>query len=245
MRLLSRTLPILCMTSLSVSMATAGAPGPGLSGFHAEYQAHYSVFSGTVILDLRPAGRKGEYVYEVHTKARGLARIVRPGTALETSNFALIDGKIRPIRYQLDDGTKKLENDTDIRFDWEACVAHSNYKGEAKDIPIKPGILDRLSADIIVIMGLRAGHAPGSYEITDRNSVRTYVFEALGEELMQVPAGEFRTLKFKRQRPGSTRSTLIWYAPDMDYLPVRIEQQKHGKTAITIVATLLQPDGRN
>jgi len=243
MRLISRSLPILCLASLSVSMADA--PDPGLSGFHAEYKAHYSVFSGTVILDLQPAGRKGEYLYEVHTKTHGLARIVRPGTALETSNFALIDGKIRPIRYQLDDGTKKVENDTDIRFDWEACVAHSNYKGEAKDIPIKPGILDRLSADIIVIMGLRAGHDPGSYEITDRNSVRTYAFEALGEETMKVPAGEFRTLKFKRQRPGSTRSTLIWYAPDMDYLPVRIEQQKHGKTAITLVATQLQPNDRD
>ena len=129
----------------------------------------------------------------------------------------------------------------DIEFNWEAGIAHSVYKGVPKDIDITAGMLDRLTADIAAIHELRNNRKPTSYEITHRNSIRLYEFTQQGEETVSVPAGKFRTVKYLRQRPGSSRATLIWFAPDADYLPVKIVQLKRGKSQIVMVATLLEP----
>jgi hypothetical protein len=213
----------------------------GIAGFHAEYEASYIGFSAEATVDLKPTENTNEYAYEVVTRARGLARLVRSGTGREKSRFVYNASGFWPARYQLDDGTEKVENDTDIVFDWEEGVAHSNYKGVPKDIAITPGMLDRLTADITTIHALRNGREPGSPELVDRNSIRVYEYTFQGKETVSVPAGEFRTVKYLRQRPGSSRATMIWYAPDVAYLPVKIENLKRGKSNVVMVATLLEP----
>jgi len=127
----------------------------------------------------------------------------------------------------------------DVRFDWDAGIAHSIYEDEAIELPIEPGILDRLTADIATIVALRSGAEPGGYDLVHRNAIRRYEFRRLGEERIEVPAGTFDTIKYARQRPGSSRTVLVWYSADENFLPVRIEQQKNGKTKISTVATSL------
>jgi hypothetical protein len=213
-----------------------------LESFHLDFEARYGILRGDITLDLETTDEPGLYHYEIVTRARGLARLVRSGTGRESSRFRYsIDG-FQPVHYVREDGTDDSDNDSDIRFDWSEKIAHSVYEGEAKDIPIHTGMLDRLAADIIVINELRAGRNPTGYDIVDRNSVRRYEFTELGEEQMEVPAGTFDTVKYRRQRPGSSRSTLIWYAKDHNFLPIRIEQQKRGKTAITMVAMNIAAD---
>jgi hypothetical protein len=226
----------------SAAIAEAGASGTvaELAGFHAEYQASYAGFKAEAVMDLRPADEPNEYVYEIVTRALGFASIVRPGTGIERSRIAVTEAGFSPISYQLDDGTEEIENDTDIEFNWETGIAHSVYKGVPKDIDISAGMLDRLTADIAAIHELRNNRKPTSYEITHRNSIRLYEFTQQGEETVSVPAGKFRTVKYLRQRPGSSRATLIWFAPEADYLPVKIVQLKRGKSQIVMVATLLE-----
>jgi len=225
----------------STAIADAGDAGAvaKLAGFHAEYEASYAGLKAEAIMDLRPAEAPNEYVYKVVTRALGLASFVRPGTGTETSHYSFTESGFLPISYQLDDGTEKLENDTDIQFNWETGIAHSIYKGVAKDIAITAGMLDRLTADIAAIHALRNNQQLTSYEITHRNSVRLYEFTPQGKETVSVPAGEFQAIKYLRQRPGSSRATLIWFAPEADYLPVKIVQLKRGESKIVMVATLL------
>jgi hypothetical protein len=240
---------------LTASLAMAGAPGEPreqnessepvseLNGFHAEYKLKYSMFSGTVVLDLRPTENSGEYIYEVDTRAGGIARVIISGEAKERTQFSYANGRVQPVHYYLNDGLKKDDSETDIRFDWPAATAHIKHAGKSLELEIETGTLDRLSTDISAILELRAGRIPGDYPIIDEDSITVYGYEFLGEERIKVPAGEFQTLKYKRQRPGSSRNTLIWFAPEADYLPVRVEQQKRGKTVITSKATVvkLQP----
>ena len=232
-----------CAFLATAAIAEAGTPGAvaELAGFHAEYEASYAGLKAEAVMDLRPADEPNEYVYKIVTRAVGFASIVRPGTGIERSRIAVTEAGFSPISYKLDDGTEKIENDTDIEFNWEAGIAHSVYKGVPKDIDITAGMLDRLTADIAAIHELRNNRKPTSYEITHRNSIRLYEFTQQGEETVSVPAGKFRTVKYLRQRPGSSRATLIWFAPEADYLPVKIVQLKRGKSQIVMVATLLEP----
>jgi hypothetical protein len=232
--------------SIQASDAAAGpAPTdtqlPELTGFKGEYEVRYLAFTADLKLSLQQLNDGGEYRYEVVTKARGVAKLVRSGTGIERSFFRLTADGLRPQSYHLDDGTEKLENDADIEFDWDNNIAHSVFVGEPMQIELRPGVLDRLTGDVAAIYALRSGTAPSRQEITDGESIDIIEFTPQGRETITVPAGKFETVKYLRQRPGSSRAAMIWYAVDAGYLPAKIEHLKRGKTNITMVAMQLQP----
>ena len=237
-------------SAITLSMLPLMAPADDADSTAAleEFQVHliarYLGFSADVWTELAATENADEYVYEVTTKARGLAKLVRSGTASEKSIFTLTDIGFRPISYHLDDGAKKAENDTDITFDWDAGMAHSVYKEEAKDFELTAGMLDRLTADIAAMQKLRSATEPGSYTLIHRNSIREYGYTSEGTDNISVEAGEFATVKYKYQRPESTRHTIIWFAPELGFIPVKAEQFKRGKSQVTMEAVSIQRGAR-
>ena len=177
----------------------------------------------------RGFGTRCIMVYQNRTRALGIAKIFRPGVSSETSRFRATPAGLIPIQYDLDDSTNNPDDDTHITFDWDAGIADSLHEGEQLDVEIGPGTLDRMSADLAVILDLQAGNGPESYQIVHRNKLRVYEFEYLGEEQVEIPAGTFSTVKYKRQRPGSSSSAIIWYAPELCYHVVQVESRKNDK----------------
>ena len=142
-----------------------------------------------------------------------------------------MDRKIRPSRKL---GRDQPTRDSHVDFDWPAGIATSLHDGERRQLTIKAGILDRLSADLAAILDLRQGKVLEGYDMVYRNEIRRYEFRFGGEEAIVTPAGTFSTLRYLRQRPGSRRSTIIWFAPELCYQPVKVEQQRDGKTRGTM-----------
>lgn len=213
-----------------------------LDGFNAAFEIRYMGLRADATLDLQRDETNGGWLYQVRSEARGMARLLRSAEAVESTRFGFTGETIVPRSYELQDGADDNRNDTTIHFDWEAGTAASIHEGEPAEITLIPGLQDRLSADIAVILDLREGRQPETYDILERNEIRNYVYTDMGDETVKVPAGTFTTRKFLRQRPGSSRGTLIWYATEAAYLPVRIEQQKNGKTAVTMVASRISPE---
>jgi hypothetical protein len=48
----------------------------------------------------------------------------------------------------------------------------------------------------------------------------------VGKETLELPAGTFETVKILRLRENKKRETLVWCAPALNYLPVRIWQRE-------------------
>ncbi len=209
--------------------------------FRIDYTASYAAFKAKASLELKATAAPNEYVYEVATTATGMARLIQSGTAVERSRFAMTAAGIQPVQYAYEDGSGKAEKASNIDFDWPQAVARSVHEGASAELELTPGLLDRLTADLQSILELRAGKTPSSQNIAYKNSVRQYDLKLLGEESITVPAGTFDAVKFYRQRPGSRRATLIWFASDAGYLPIRIEQLKDEKSTITMVATSISP----
>lgn len=205
--------------------------------FTADYRASFAGFSGDVRMELNRAEPADEYTFRVTTRARGLARLVRSGTATEEARFRITDGELVPLHYEIDDGTRGGNDDTTIEFDWDNGVAHSRYEQQEETLELTPEVHDRLTTDLLVMQSLSEGNALERFLIAEKNAVRDYELTYRGEETVEVPAGNFAAVKYLRQRVGSSRSTLIWFAPAVNYLPVRLEQLKRGKTVITTVAT--------
>ena len=207
-----------------------------LADFKINYSARYSAFKLDASLQLKKMTATDTYSYEVTTKARGLAKLLQSGTARERSEFVLSEQGLQSVLYTYDDGSDKEENGSRIAFDWPNGIARSVHETVSAELLLETEIHDRLTADLNSIIQLRNGQAPKQQVIVYRNSIRRYNMTALGEETIDIPAGTFVTEKFLRQRTNSKRSTLIWFAKDANYLPVRIEQQKNGKTNVTMVA---------
>ncbi len=59
-------------------------------------------------------------------------------------------------------------------------------------------------------------------------------YEKLGTESVKTDAGTFDTVKYRRHRIGSSRSAVIWFAPELEYLPVQMQHFKGDKKTGTV-----------
>ena len=205
-------------------------PVPQPTAFELTYKVKaYGVVVGEMQISLTETDDADIYNYANRTRALGLAKAFRSGVMSETSRFRVTPAGLVPIQYDLDDSTDSPDDDTHIAFDWTAGIADSLYEGEQREIEIEPGTLDRMSADLAVILDLQAGNEPERYQMVHRNALRVYEFEYLGDEDIKTPAGKFNTVKYRRQRPGSKRSGIIWFSPALCYHVVQVESRKNDK----------------
>ena len=58
---------------------------------------------------------------------------------------------------------------------------------------------------------------------------KNYIFEVVGEEEIDTKLGKLKTLKLVRKREDSDRESIFWSAPEMHYLPVKIEITEDGR----------------
>ena len=219
-------------------------PIPLLTGFELTYKIQAYGFSiGEMQIGLTKTDDANTYIYENRTRALGIATAYRSEAISETSRFRVTQTGLVPTQYDLNDSTNNPDDDTHITFDWNAGIAYSLHEGKQQDIEIEFGTLDRMSADLAAILDLQAGHEPERYQVIHRNKLRIYKFEYLGEEEVKTPAGTFNTVKYRRQRPKSRSSGIIWFAPALCYHVVQIEsRQNDKKTSLTkIQAHLIEP----
>lgn len=220
------------LAALAALPAAAGMPEP----FTARYEVEVAGLAGELTSRLERNGADG-WVFENRTEARGVARMVRPRDAVDRSEFVHADGRLLPQRFDSADGSRRNKRGNVIEFDWGTRRAASAYEGENRALQLDDGTLDRQLMQIAMMRDLATGIREASYLVIDRHDVKRYEIDVVAEETVAVPAGEFRTLKVERRRPGSSRSSLLWCAPELDYLPVRLQQLKDGKVIATLTLT--------
>lgn len=231
MKKMTTTLLVLALTAAA---ALADVPEP----FKAHYEVQFAGLGGDLTSTLS-RNEAGHYVFENRTRARGVARMMRPRDAVDRSEFSTDGGDLLPLRYDSEDGSRKNKRGNVIEFDWSAANAGSHYKGQRRPIELADGMLDRQLMQIAMMRDLAGGAREAAYTVIDRHDVKRYEIKVVDEETVSVPAGDFKTVKVARRRPGSSRSSLLWCAPELDYLPVRLEQLKDGEVIATLELTAI------
>jgi hypothetical protein len=215
--------------------ADNSATTPALQSFELNFELKAFGLSGEAVIRLQPTAMENEYQYSSATRATGLARLVRPDVATETSTFHMQGQTLVVDEYRFDSGSGDKFEDSYARFDHDAGIVYSNHQEEQAEVPLTDGMLDRMSADLQVTLDLQAGRSPENYTMVHRNSAKTYTFSYEGTEQVETPAGTFNAVKYLRQREGSSRAATIWYAPELEYQPVKVVQLKRGKTNGTLL----------
>ncbi|MEJ1966625.1 MAG: DUF3108 domain-containing protein [Gammaproteobacteria bacterium] len=217
----------------------AGSPGNGTSApcpqpFKITFDVEWhGMGAGTSTLQL---ARKSatEYTYRSNNVAKGLFRLAIPDTITQTSEFSIVDGKVRPSSYVGDDGSTDTDRDVSLKFDWIANRVTGIAEDKPVNQPLAPGVQDSLSVQVALMCALAVGQSPKSFRLIDKDEVKEYQYTHEGNATLDTPAGKLDTVIYTSQRAGASRLTRLWIAPSLGFLPVRAEQVKKGKRELQL-----------
>lgn len=213
-------------------------PANALEEYAAVYEVKSMGFTAISETSLRKiADEAGPVVYEYRStsKTKGLARLIRRAPAIETSRFRLDDTGFTPLEFHFINGKASDERSNHILF--ADGKANSTYKGQSVSIDMQAGYVDRVLEQIILRQSLQQGSWQDSFAVVDRNDVDNVAYSSGPTEEVETGLGKMTAVRLLRQKEGSSRSTRIWFAEELGFMPIRIEQLRKGE--VTAVATLI------
>jgi hypothetical protein len=88
---------------------------------------------------------------------------------------------------------------------------------------------DSVSIQYELMHDLLTGKPSETYVLFDVDKMRVANVSIVGEKEVVTKAGKFIAVGVQHQKDGSSRTTTLWCAKELDYLPVIIEQHRKGK----------------
>lgn len=220
----------LAMALMAAAVMTAPITEPvNPSPYAATYSVRYRGFNvGLLHFELRK-GVPGTFVYESRAEPGLLARLIVGNNAVERSVMHIDASGVRPLSWYLDDGKSGNDKDGVLEFGWDENRVSGVVEGERVELATESGLQDRLSLQIAVMTALLRGREPGTIALIDGDKIKRYSYTRAGNERIRTKAGTFETVLYESTRPGSSRISRVWHAPELGYIPVRAEQMRNGK----------------
>ena len=236
----ARLFAALYLPCLLMAPSPAGAENvAALPTFEVEYTLYAKNTKAARII--RSLERLDENIYEYRseTKTVGLVSLFKKVHIVETSNLMVQDHLLQPVLYSYKRTGDKKKRDVSIEFNWHGRKIKNTINGDFWHMPIEPAVMDKLLYQLAIMYDLQNGHTPDTYLIADGGGIKTYRFERLGEETVETPLGSFNTIKMLRHKPGSSRRSVFWCAPELNFLQVKVEHtEKDGSRTVAVIKSL-------
>lgn len=225
---------------VAAAAGAAAADGPGFQGggdFPPRGEIRFVVHRGEQGLEVGRAVHRwemadGRYHLESVTDTTGLAALFKP-LRIETESRGRLDRQgLHPEQYRVMKNGSPTGESAD--FDWSSGQVRM---GGQDWQPLRPGSQDLLSLhyQLAYLPALADGTVLG---VVTGKRYDPFQFDALGEELLDTPAGRFRTLHL--QHLGRNR-TEIWLALDHLLLPVQIRHADRKGDVFRLQAVSINP----
>jgi Protein of unknown function (DUF3108) len=214
----------------AAAAAPAAAADAGITPFTVHYSADWkSINVGTSDIELKPDSQPGHYVYTWTITARGVFRLYRAG--LTQKSWLSIDaGHVRPEKYHAEDGASTVSLD----FDWNAHQASGTSEGKPVQFALSDGIQDVMSIQVEVMLDLKNGDLPKTFQIVDKDEVKEFIYSQEGTARINTAVGDLDTVIVSSQRSGNNRILRMWFAPSLGYIPVQAERTRDGKLELAM-----------
>jgi hypothetical protein len=211
-----------------LSQPTASAPQP--VPFVATYTISWrGVGAGSSTLELRETAPQS-YLYTSTDSAYGIFRLAFPHTLRQSSRFTVAAGEVEPQAFQ----TGGTGNDVIAQFDWKIGQVTGLAKGKLLDLKLQPGTQDPLSVQIAIMLKLEAHDAPDAFWMLNTDEIDRFQYVRHEETTVDTPLGKLHTILYTSHEAGSDKTTYLWLAPALDYMPARAEQHVKGKTQASL-----------
>ncbi len=222
------------------------SPDTSVTPFKATYSVlHKSKQVGTAIRELEKLS-DNTYRYNYSTDIEWL---IFDDKRAEESIVTIKNNHVIPQHYKYTrEGTGR-----DKFYEWSYDIANNsgtNIK-EKKTLPIEfpENVQDSLSYHLQHRLNLLKNPEQKTFVypvIRTSGDIREYAYEYDGTEDLMLPYGLVKTIKLKREVTEKERVTYAWFAPELNYLLVRLYQAKGGteqfEAQLTAVETYSAPD---
>ena len=223
-----RRLRALAAAGLLATAWLAGglAHGAGLEPFTHVYRGKISFVpvEAVFILD-RDA--EGQWRFDSVSRTRGWAAW-KKGAIEESSRFELADQGLRPLTYRKLDGFSDRDRNVETRFARGEVI--SVYRGDTivhseHDRPV----YDLLSLRLALRLDLARDRLAERYEVVDgRGRLRTITISRHGVEAISTGLGKVEAERLEYST-RSDRRYVVWFAPALDHVLVRLEEHRDGR----------------
>jgi hypothetical protein len=225
--------PVGCALAQPAASPSPPAPAP----FVATYAiAWHGVTAGTSTLQLRQTAPE-LYLYTSTDRAYGVFRLAFPHPLRQSSRFRITSGEVQPLVFQ----AGGAGNDVMAQFDWKSGRVTGMAKGKLLDLKLQAGTQDPLSVQIAIMLKLLARDAPGSFWMLNTDEIDRFEYVRRGRTTLDTPLGKLHTILYTSHQPGSNKTTYLWLAPALDYMPARAEQREKGSTKVSLQIEAFKP----
>lgn len=148
--------------------------------------------------------------------------------------FRMEEGRVKPLLFDYNREGTGSDQSLRVRFDYanEALVSEGDTEIEAAwsaGLLDPNAVLHQLQLDV-------AGEGDNwTYPlVNERGDYRDYEFARDGTETLTLPYGTFDTVRVVRVRDNNRRETIFWFAPELNYTLVKMQQIKEGREQLQI-----------
>ena len=240
---LSRTLHRATVGIMLSTMCLGAANAQSIdSGDIAPFEVVYEVGNnfinaGDALLTL---SREGDdlWQYSLDIRPKGVFKLAGKGEIDETSVFKLVESNgevlLQPQSYQYRQDNER-RREVNASFDWDNRTITHEYRGETVTESFTDPLLDRLTATLLIMNALRHDFDKAELPVFDSARIKQVDFVNEGHESLKTRQGRIDTIRVtNRNATGGSRETITWFAPSLDYLPVKIEHKKRGDLVVRL-----------
>lgn len=232
---LNRWLATWLLAAAALATGWSAAADTELEPHSAYYDVRINVLRGEMVTRLQadPDGFTGTS----EISPRGFARLATNGTIENRSQFRLTDSGVQPLAFTGKDTISKRKKQADLNFDWDLqrVTGTASQKKSGKrietsvDAPVEEDLHDAISLQYALMHDLQNGTLKTRYTLADGDELKKINITQLETTTLRVPYGEFEVIPVQHQVETSSRVTTFWFARELNYLPIKIEQRRKGK----------------
>jgi hypothetical protein len=210
---------------LTISLVTAMVSQPSWAQVMRPYKAIYSIewqvginLSGQAERSLR---QDEQGYWQLRTEASAMLASIT-----EISHFDL-QQQLVPLEYFYQSQILHKTRRAHLTFDWQQGEVLNNVNDQPWRMQIVPGTYDKQSVQLQLRRDLMAKQPNLSYTVADGGRLKVFAYKVEAEEVLETLLGKIHTIRVKRDRGAdSNRNTWIWFAPQHNFMIVRLEQHE-------------------
>ena len=175
------------------------------------------------------------YRFTQYTELYGLARMFADDTVSVTSIVDMVDSHLLLKEHIYIQTGREKNRDEVIKLQWHTDDGKLNGKvtGIVRSKPIdhevdKP-VWDVLSFQIPLMIEANAGQKIYPYTALLKGEIDDYKFMLISTEVVSIGDKKFETLHLVRKDPVKNRELHIWLLPDMNNIPLIVENYRDDK----------------
>lgn len=142
--------------------------------------------------------------------------------------FRMNDGRVEPLVFKYNRSGTGSDKAFNVEFDRVAKAFRSSGEDDI-NAEWNPALLDPNAVLHQLQLDIAKGGDSWSYQLVDdKGNQREYEFARAGSETLELPYGSVEAIRVDRVRDTDRRETFFWFAPELNYTLVKMQQLKEG-----------------